>query len=175
MNFRETTTVDSDIPSPVEERRTHDSGWEDDLHDPVRSPDHRLIVSAYLVGRGVEVSVDHGRIHLPLLKVSGFSEFLPGLNLVVDTRGKQQGVREYMGLCNQIRDPRSVQHVLKELVILDLQQRVVPRNRSGTGGVWAQRIPNLDSNVVRLISRGVGIRTNTTVWEGGTLPSSWQP
>jgi len=97
VNFHESTTDNSDIPSPVEERRTHDSGREDDLRDSFRSLKHRLTVSAYLVGRRVEVSVDHGRIHLPFLKVSGLSEFLPGLDLVIDTRGKQQAVRKYTG------------------------------------------------------------------------------
>ena len=97
MNFRGTTTDDSDIPSSVEERGTHDSGWEDDLHEPVRSLKLRLAVSTHLVGRRVEVSVDHGRIHLPLLKVSGFSEFLPGLDLVVDTIVKRQAVRKCVG------------------------------------------------------------------------------
>ena len=93
----EKTTGDSDVPSPVEERRTHDSGWEDDLHDTLRSLNHRHTVRAYLVGRRVEVSVDHGRIHFPLLKVSGFSEFLPGLNLVINAKGKQQAVRKDTG------------------------------------------------------------------------------
>ena len=34
--FRETTTEGSHIPSPAEERRAHDSSWEDDLYVPVK-------------------------------------------------------------------------------------------------------------------------------------------
>jgi hypothetical protein len=41
--FQRTSHRDSNVPSPVEERRTHDSSWEDDLYEPVRSYDNRLI------------------------------------------------------------------------------------------------------------------------------------
>jgi len=59
VSFGETTTDDGDAPSPVEEWRAHDSGWEDDLREPVRNPHHKPTVDTYLVGRRVEVSVDH--------------------------------------------------------------------------------------------------------------------
>ena len=55
----------------------------------------------YLVGRRTEVRVDHGRIHLPLLKVSDLSELPPGLNLVVHAEGKQQTVRKLVGWSDQ--------------------------------------------------------------------------
>ena len=97
VSFRETAAGDSDVPSPVEERRTHDSGWEDDLYTAVRNPNCLLVTGVYLVCRRVEVRVDHRRVHLPLQKVPGLSEFLPSLDLVIDTKGKQRTVRKSMG------------------------------------------------------------------------------
>lgn len=52
----------------------------------------------YLVGRRTEVRVDHGRVHLPLLKVSDLSEFPPGLDLVVHAEGT---VRKLAGWSDQ--------------------------------------------------------------------------
>lgn len=75
-------------PGLAEEWRTHDSGWENDLYAPVRSLDSKLRTELYLIGRRIEVGVGHGRIHLPPQNVSGFFEFLPGLDLVTDTKGK---------------------------------------------------------------------------------------
>lgn len=162
VNSKATVTEDGNIPSPVEERRTHDSSWKDDLYGPVRRP----LLSAYngadLVGRRIEVGVDSGGVHLPLLKVSGFSKFPPGLCLVVDTKGKKQTVKNSVGQWDQTRDLRSAQHVLEELVILDLHRQVVLRNGSGTRSVRAKRVPNLDSDVVRL-SDNANMRTDTGI------------
>jgi hypothetical protein len=47
----------------------------------------------YLVGRGVEVCVDHRRVHLPLLKVSGLPEFQPDLGFIIDAERKHRMIR----------------------------------------------------------------------------------
>ena len=68
-----------------------------------------------------------------------------------------------MGWYSRTEDIRSVQHVLKKHIVLDLHQRVVLRDGGGTGGVWTQRVPNLDSDVVRLICHNAGMRASATV------------
>lgn len=54
----------------------------------VRSLYDRPTANMYFVGRRVEVRVDHRRIHLPLLNVSGLPEFLPILDLVIHAKGE---------------------------------------------------------------------------------------
>jgi len=54
VNSKATVTEDSNIPSPVEERRTHDSSWEDDLYEPVRSLYYRLITELTSLAGGLK-------------------------------------------------------------------------------------------------------------------------
>ena len=50
----------------------------------------------YLVSWRVEVRVNHRRIHLPLLSVSGLPKLQPGLDLVIGTKGNQDIFRKQM-------------------------------------------------------------------------------
>lgn len=54
VNFKEIVTEDNNVPSPAEERRTHDSSWEDDLYEPVRSLDHRLTTDLTSLAGGLK-------------------------------------------------------------------------------------------------------------------------
>lgn len=40
VNFQATTMIDNNAPILLEERRAHDSSWEDNLHEQVRNLDH---------------------------------------------------------------------------------------------------------------------------------------
>ena len=54
VNPKAKITDDSNIPGPVEERRTHYSSWEDDLYEPVRSLYYRLITELTSLAGGLK-------------------------------------------------------------------------------------------------------------------------
>ena len=85
---------------------------------------------------------------------------------------KWRAVSNSVGRLDQTWDLRGAQHVLEEFVIIDLDQLVVPRDRSGTGGIWAKGVPNLDSDVIRLTQDKVKTRTDATVGARRASPSS---
>lgn len=96
VNFWESDAEDNHAPSPAEEWRAHDSSWEDDLCAPVRGLYRSSEAIVYLVRRRIKVGVDHGRVHLPLLNVSGLPKLLPVLDLVINAEGTQANVRKRM-------------------------------------------------------------------------------